>query len=66
MTEAEELYQYMNLCDSELLVVTKGSGVWGTRPEHKWSVFDAQQTIGYGSTLKEAYDQYHLRKEAKR
>lgn len=58
-TEAIDLCALIERCDRELLVITKGSGVWGTRPEAKWSVFDAQQRIGYGPSLQDAYDDYH-------
>jgi hypothetical protein len=54
----------LELCDSELLVVTKGSGVVGTKPEAKWSVFDGLGNLGFGPTLQAAYDDYHAGRDA--
>jgi hypothetical protein len=65
-TKDLSLCTLLELCDSELLVVTKGSGVVGTKPESKWSVFDGLGNKGLGPTLADAYDAYHSTLDAMR
>ena len=62
MIDADTI-QYLQAADDAGLVVTKGSGIVGTVPERKWSVFGGNGVIGFGATVKEAYLEWARKSE---